>query len=87
MDWLWNPEGLLRYFGLDFAGMVLTFASLWLVSRRRPTGFLVGAIANAAWLGFAFLAQSGATVYANLLIGALNLVAWRRWQGEARAGR
>lgn len=87
MDWLWRPEDLLRYHGLDFLGLVLTFASLWLVSRRRRSGFLVGALANAAWLGFAILTQSAATVYANVLIGGMNLFAWRRWRAEALANR
>lgn len=83
MDWLWRWDELLRYRGLDFVGLVLTFASLWLISRRRRAGFLIGALGNAAWLGFAILTKSAATVYANVLIGFMNLVAWRRWLIEA----
>ena len=52
MDWLWTFDDLLRYRGADFVGLVLSFASLWQLSRRRRSGFLFGALANAAWLVF-----------------------------------
>lgn len=87
MDWLWNFGGLLKYHGVDFVGMGLSFASLWQLSRKRRSGFLLGALANAAWLGFGFLSESAATVYANVLFGLMNLYAWSRWKHEEEAAR
>lgn len=96
MDWLWNVNDLMRYGGWDFVGMGLTFASLLLLGRRRRVGFLVGAVANAAWLVFAWRAKSPPTVAANLLFGGMNLWVWTRWRatttppslvaGSAKAG-
>jgi hypothetical protein len=80
MDWLWSVEGLMRYGGVDFVGMGLTFASLLLLTRRRRLGFLLGALANAAWLVFGVSSRSGACVLANLLFGGMNLYAWWRWR-------
>lgn len=86
MDWLWDLDGLLRYCGADFVGLVLSFFSLWQLSRRRRSGFLLGAAANAAWLVFGFLSTSAATVYANALFGGMNLYAWLRWKHDEEAG-
>lgn len=80
MDWLWNLDGLLRYDGIDFAGMALTFTSLVQLTRKRRSGFLIGSLANAVWLVFGVRSQSAATVYANFLFGVMNLVAWWRWR-------
>jgi nicotinamide riboside transporter PnuC len=83
MDWLWNLDS--RYRGVDFLGMALSFVSIWQLARKRRSGFLVGAMANGAWLTFAFMAQSAATVYANVLFGCMNLYAWWRWKHEEAA--
>ena len=83
MDWLWNFD--LRYHGTDYLGMALSFASLWQLARKRRSGFLLGSLANGAWLVFACFAQSAGTVYANVLFGAMNLYAWSRWKREATA--
>ena len=82
MDWLWDFDGIFGYGGSDVAGLVLTFASLWQISRKRRNGFLIGAFANAAWLVFAFQTKSPATVFANVLFGLMNLYAWMRWKQE-----
>ena len=79
MDWLWSLDGLMRYDGIDFVGMALTFASLLQLTRRQRSGFLIGAAANAVWLVFGVRSQSGGTVLANGLFGLMNLVAWWRW--------
>lgn len=80
MEWLWSLDGLLRYGGIDFVGMALTFVSLLLLTRRRRLGFLLGALANAAWLAFGIQSRSGACVLANVLFGLMNLYAWWRWR-------
>jgi hypothetical protein len=82
MDWLFDFGGILRYGGSDVLGLVLTFVSLWQISRKRRNGFLIGAMANGAWLVFAFQTQSPATVFANVLFGLMNLYAWARWKHE-----
>ena len=85
MDWLWNFD-LLRYQGADYLGLLLSFGSLWQLARRRRSGFLLGALANAAWLRFGFLSESAATVYANVLFGGMNLYAWARWKHDEEVG-
>lgn len=85
MDWLWKLDPW-RYGGWDYLGMGLSFASLWCLARRRRAGFLYGALANAAWLRFGFLAESAATVYANVLFGSMSLWAWWRWGHDHGGG-
>jgi hypothetical protein len=88
MDWLWTFDDMLRYRGTDFLGLALTFTSLFLLGRKRRVGFLIGAFANVAWLAFAFLSESAATVLANVLFGGMNLWAWMRWKrDDAEAAR
>ena len=82
MDWLFDFDGILGYGGSDVLGLVLTFVSLWQISRRRRNGFLIGSMANAAWLVFAFQTRSPATVFANVLFGGMNFYAWLRWKHE-----
>lgn len=86
MDWLWNFDDMARYGGWDFLGMALTFTSLLLLGRRRRVGFLVGALANAAWLVFAWKSRSAATVFANVLFGGMNLWVWARWKSVPSDG-
>ena len=85
MDWLWTFN-LLRYGGFDYLGLMLSFLSLWQLARRRRSGFLLGAMANGAWLRFGFLSESAATVFANVLFGGMNFYAWMRWRHEEEAG-
>ena len=85
MDWLWTFDDVMRYGGFDFAGMALSFLNIWQLSRKRRSGFLLGAAANVAWLVFGCKCASAATVYANALFGCMNFYAWLRWKHEEEA--
>jgi hypothetical protein len=82
MGWLFDFDGIFAHGGSDVLGLVLSFVNLWQISRKRRSGFLIGALANAAWLVFGFSTRSPATVFANALFGGMNLYAWVRWKHE-----
>jgi nicotinamide riboside transporter PnuC len=78
-------ESLLRYYGLDWAGMVFAFVSLYYIGKQRKRGFLIGIGGNIAWLGFAILAESLANLLANIIYIALNCRGFWKWKHEKTA--
>lgn len=83
LSWLWELD-LLKFHGMDYLGMALSFVALLKLAAKHRSGFLFGAFSNVAWLVFGIYALSAATVYANAIFGAMNLYAWLRWKHEAK---
>ncbi len=83
LSWLWDLE-LLKFHGMDYLGMALSFVALLKLAAKQRSGFLYGALSNVAWLVFGVFAHSAATVYANAIFGGMNLYAWLRWKREPR---
>lgn len=78
---------ILNYYGVDWLAMVLTFLSLYLLGKKRRSGFLYGLGANACWFTFGILAGSMANQVANVVFAALNVRGYRRWaRSEAQNG-
>lgn len=78
-------DALSAYHGFDIAGFALTLWSLVLLGSHKRSGFLVGAVAALAWIGFAAHAGSWPTIVANLVFAGLNLRGWVNWKHQVPA--
>ena len=68
-----------HFYGIDWIGMVATFASLWLLGEKKRFGFVIGALAAASWAIFSWLAGSVPGVIANVVFFFLNLYNLSKW--------
>lgn len=68
-----------KYQGADMVGFALTFVSLHLLGNRKRAGFLIGAAASVAWGIFSYMAESPATLTANVVFGFMNLRGFVKW--------
>jgi len=73
---------ILLYFGLDCAGMCLTFAAIYLLGSKSRLGFSVMMSGNTCWVGVGFLTGSIAMVLANVAFFAMNVRGWLEWSQE-----
>ena len=71
---------LLRYYGIDWLAMVLTFLMLYSLGKKKRAGFLYGLGANASWFTFGLMAGSVANSLANAALAALNIRGYRHWK-------
>lgn len=75
-------EVITKYYCIDWTAMVLNALSIYLLGKRRKLGFFLGVIANIAWIVFAILARSVATVAACSIFVGLNARGWWNWTKE-----
>ena len=72
-------EHALDYLGFDWAAMVTTFISLYLIGNKVRVGFLFGILANCFWFGYGFLSHSIANMVASCVVAGLQFRGWRLW--------
>ena len=72
-------EVITKYYCIDWTAMVLNALSIYLLGKRRKLGFSLGVLANIAWIVFAVLARSVATVVACSIFVCLNARGWWNW--------
>ena len=75
-------EIITKYYGIDWTAMVLNAVSIYLLGKKRKLGFFLGVLANIAWIVFAVLAHSVATVVACSIFVFLNARGWWSWSKE-----
>ncbi len=75
-------SALTSYYGVDWVGMVATFASLYCLAEKKWQGFIFGAIAALMWTLFSFMAHSVAGVIANIVFFFLNLYGLSKWRKD-----
>jgi nicotinamide riboside transporter PnuC len=75
-------EMLLKYHGVDWIAMVLTFLTLYYLGEKRRSGFVFGILASISWLIFGVLVQSIANIVANVIFIALNLRGYLNWKKQ-----
>ena len=75
-------EIITKYYGIDWTAMVLNAVSIYLLGKKRKLGFFLGVLANIAWIVFAVLAHSVATVVACSIFVFLNARGWWSWTKE-----
>ena len=73
-------EILLKYQGIDWIAMVMTFFFLYYLGEKRRCGFVFGILASISWLTFGILAESIANVIANVIFITLNLRGYLNWK-------
>ena len=76
-------EILLKYHGVDWIAMVLTFLTLYYLGEKRRSGFVFGILASISWLIFGVLVHSIANIVANVIFIALNLRGYLNWKASA----
>ena len=72
-------ENALKYYSFDWAAMVFTFASLYLLGNKVRTGFLLGVLANFFWFGYGYMTDSIANMMCSTVIVLLQVRGWRNW--------
>jgi hypothetical protein len=77
---LW--ETIFRYYGIDWVALALNATAIYLLGKKRKAGFSLGIVANIAWIVFAILAHSVATVVACTIFILLNVKGWWSWARE-----
>ena len=71
-----------KYYGIDWTAMVLNAIAIYLLGKKQKLGFFLGVLANIAWIVFAILAHSVATVVACSIFDFLNARGWWSWTKE-----
>ena len=61
-------EHALQYKGSDWAAMVFTFLSLYLLGNKSRTGFVMGIIANVFWFSYGYLTGSIANMFCSTVV-------------------
>ena len=75
-------ETITKYYCIDWIALVLNATAIYLLGKKRKSGFSLGVGANIAWIAFGFLAHSVATVFACSIFIALNVKGWWNWSTE-----
>ena len=72
----------LSYYGLDWLGMLTSFAAVYLLGNKSRSGFAVFMVSNLTWIAVGALAGSMAMTFGNLIFFALNLRGYLGWKPE-----
>ena len=72
-------EHALQYKGSDWAAMVFTFLSLYLLGNKSRTGFVMGIIANVFWFSYGYLTGSVANMFCSSVVIYLQARGWVNW--------
>ena len=80
-------EAIVKYYGIDWAALVLTATAIYLLGEKRKAGFSLGFGANILWVVFGILAHSVATVVASIVFIVLYVKGWRNWTTEQTSNR
>ena len=75
-------EILLKYHGIDWIAIIMTFLTLYYLGEKRRFGFVFGILASIAWLIFGILVDSIANIVANVIFIALNLRGYLNWKEQ-----
>ena len=75
-------EILLKYHGIDWVVIIMTFLTLYYLGEKRRFGFVFGIVASISWLIFGILVDSIANIIANVIFIALNLRGYLNWKEQ-----
>ena len=53
----------LKYYGIDWLAMMLTFLAIWQMGNKNRIGFILMMSGNLAWASIGFLTGSYAMIY------------------------
>ncbi len=78
-----DPElSLIKYFGVDWLAMLLTFAAIYLLGNKSRIGFPTMMCGNACWIAIGVFSGSIAMVLANFGFLVMNVRGWIKWSGQ-----
>lgn len=80
-------EVIAKYYCIDWIALVLTATAIYLLGKKRKTGFSLGVGANIVWIAFGILAHSVASVFASIILIILNVKGWRNWTIELKSNK
>ncbi len=75
----------LKYFGIDWIAMALTFVAILKLGNKSRSGFTTMMCGNTCWVIVGVLTGSIAMVLANAVFLAMNARGWRRWTADLAA--
>lgn len=75
-------ESLAEYYCVDWVALVLNAVAIYLLGKKRRSGWSLGVAANLVWIAFGVLAHSVATMVACSIFVALNIKGWLNWRSE-----
>jgi len=75
-------EMIIKYYGVDWLAMTMTVLSLFLLGKKKKSGFIYGLGANASWFAFGVLTGSIANLLANIIFAYLNIKGFVNWNKE-----
>ncbi len=68
-----------QHYFIDLVAVVCMFVSIWLLGNQKREGFVFGMIAAVAFIAFNGLVESVPGIVGNLVLLALNIRGWNRW--------
>jgi nicotinamide mononucleotide transporter PnuC len=78
MEWAW------KYYGIDWIGTILAAVSIYFLSKKKKSGFIIGAISNLAWIVFGVLSESVGNIVACVIYITFNIYGWFQWSKKPR---
>lgn len=76
MDFLSN------YYGIDWLATVLGVLTAYLLGRKQKIGFIIGTLGGLSWLAFGIIAESSATIVANVIFIFLYIKGYIYWKKD-----
>ena len=76
----------LKYYGVDWIAMTLTFGAIYLLGNKSRGGFVLMMTGNTCWIVIGVLTGSIAMVIANFTFLIMNARAWVKWSPESVTG-
>ncbi|AZZ90280.1 PnuC protein [Hahella sp. KA22] len=69
----------MRFYGVDWIAMLLTFVAVWQIGNKNKTGFWLMMLANVGWMMVGIMGQSTAIFLANAVFLSMNWRAASKW--------
>ncbi len=77
MDYL--RDNAFQYYGCDWAAMVFTFLSIYMLGNRNRMGFVMGIGANIFWFSYGYMTVSIANMLCSVVVMLLQFRGWQKW--------
>jgi len=76
----------LKYYGIDWLAMALTFFALWHIGNKNKVGFIIMMCGNLCWVSIGVMTQSVAMILANIVFLSMNVRAIWKWNKSEPKG-
>lgn len=72
-------EDLLKYYCVDWGGTVLGLYTMYLLGKKKRSGFIMAILADSCWLTFGFITQSyavGVACTVSMILAVKGYIYW-----------